>query len=195
MQLEGSGSPFDLNYVTSQITTIPTISDVHLRTVGYRVHCARVCGFTSNFSWRLTQGTPPPPPLPSVSFSLSFLRFPHTNYPEGITLSLCLAAIGSTPCEVWSMKTLTLARDLPENIDHPDQWYLALAEFFASAGKSVFQLFEGTTEEDPLDMGMYGLAMLPLIKKLAGSPSECGTCADDALIRRRKAAIAKAAGG
>ena len=32
VQLEGSGSPFDLNYVTSQITTIP-ISDVQLRTV------------------------------------------------------------------------------------------------------------------------------------------------------------------
>ena len=32
VQLEGSGSSFDLNYVTSQITTIP-ISDVQLRTV------------------------------------------------------------------------------------------------------------------------------------------------------------------
>ena len=42
VQLEGSGSPFDLNHVTSQITTVP-ISDIQLRTVtsDWEIHTPR----------------------------------------------------------------------------------------------------------------------------------------------------------
>ena len=55
--------------------------------------------------------------------------------------------------------------------------YRAPAELFS--GGSVFLSREGTTQGDPLAMAMYGLAVLPLVKQLAGEAKQVWF-ADDA---------------